>query len=105
MTLPDGKSNKGRVQAYDGPIYIADAALYLKHHKPELGINDPYALDRDQFNAALDLLRAAAQDRRPLLARCLRAGGRLHQRGRGRLQLLAVPGQPAAEPRSSRSPA
>jgi len=24
-TLPDGKSNKGRVQAYDGPIYIADA--------------------------------------------------------------------------------
>ncbi|HSI05488.1 MAG TPA: extracellular solute-binding protein, partial [Myxococcota bacterium] len=24
--LPDGKSNKGRVQAYDGPIYIADAA-------------------------------------------------------------------------------
>ena len=28
-TLPDGKSNKGRVQAYDGPIYIADAALYL----------------------------------------------------------------------------
>jgi putative spermidine/putrescine transport system substrate-binding protein len=28
--LPDGKSNEGRVQAYDGPIYIADAALYLK---------------------------------------------------------------------------
>jgi len=27
-TLPDGKSNKGRVQAFDGPIYIADAALY-----------------------------------------------------------------------------
>ena len=29
MKLPDGKSNKGRVQAYYGPIYIADAALYL----------------------------------------------------------------------------
>jgi putative spermidine/putrescine transport system substrate-binding protein len=27
--LPDGKSNKGRVQAFDGPIHIADAALYL----------------------------------------------------------------------------
>ena len=40
-TLPDGKSNKGRVQAYSGPIYIADAALYLKAHKPELGITDP----------------------------------------------------------------
>jgi putative spermidine/putrescine transport system substrate-binding protein len=57
MTLGDGKSNKGRVQAFDGPIYVADAALYLKAHKPELGIKDPYALTRDQFNAALDLLR------------------------------------------------
>jgi putative spermidine/putrescine transport system substrate-binding protein len=57
MNLPDGKPNQGRVQAYDGPIYIADAALYLKAHKPELGIKDPYALNRDQFNAALDLLR------------------------------------------------
>ncbi|MCO6451414.1 MAG: ABC transporter substrate-binding protein [Caldilineales bacterium] len=57
MTLADGQSNKGRVQAFDGPIYIADAALYLKAHNPELGIEDPYALTRDQFNAALDLLR------------------------------------------------
>ena len=57
MTLPDGKSNKGRIQAYDGPIYVADAALYLMAHRPELGIQDPYALTRDQFNAALDLLR------------------------------------------------
>ncbi|HVE86207.1 MAG TPA: ABC transporter substrate-binding protein [Myxococcales bacterium] len=55
--LSDGKSNKGRVQAYDGPIYIADAALYLKKHKPDLGITDPYALDAKQFKAALDLLR------------------------------------------------
>jgi putative spermidine/putrescine transport system substrate-binding protein len=57
MTLPDGKSNKGRVQAFDGPIYVADAALYLKAHRPELGITDPYALDQKQFDAALDLLR------------------------------------------------
>lgn len=56
-TLPDGSSNKGRVQAYDGAIYIADAALYLKTHNPELGIDDPYSLTREQFNAALDLLR------------------------------------------------
>ena len=55
--LPDGKSNKGRVQAFDGPIYVADAALYLMHHKPELGIKDPYALDRKQFGAAIDVLR------------------------------------------------
>lgn len=60
-TLPDGQSNKGRVQAYDGPIYVADAALYLKAHNPELGITDPYELTRDQFNAALDLLREQRQ--------------------------------------------
>ncbi|TIL67264.1 ABC transporter substrate-binding protein [Mesorhizobium sp.] len=57
MTLPDGKSNKGRVQAYDGPIHIADAANYLMSHKPELGIKDPYELTKDQYKAALDLLR------------------------------------------------
>jgi putative spermidine/putrescine transport system substrate-binding protein len=56
-TLPDGKSNKGRVQAFDGPIYIADAALYLMHHQPDLGIKDPYELNDDQYQAALDLLR------------------------------------------------
>ncbi|MGH6932159.1 MAG: ABC transporter substrate-binding protein [Dongiaceae bacterium] len=58
MNLPDGKPNVGRVQAFDGPIYIADAALYLKHHKPELGIKDPYYLNEDQYKAALELLRA-----------------------------------------------
>ena len=51
-TLPDGKTNKGLVQAYYGPIYIADAALYLKSHRPELGITDPYELDQKQFDAA-----------------------------------------------------
>jgi putative spermidine/putrescine transport system substrate-binding protein len=58
QNLPDGKSNKGRVQAFDGPIYIADAALFLMHHKPELGIKDPYELNEDQYKAALELLRA-----------------------------------------------
>jgi putative spermidine/putrescine transport system substrate-binding protein len=57
MTLPDGKSNKGRVQAFDGPIYIADAALYLMKHKSDLGIKDPYELTEDQYKAALELLR------------------------------------------------
>ena len=57
QTLPDGKSNKGRVQAFDGPIYIADAALYLMKTRPELGIKDPYELNEAQYKAALDLLR------------------------------------------------
>jgi putative spermidine/putrescine transport system substrate-binding protein len=60
-TLPDGQSNKGRVQAYDGPIYVADAALYLMAHNPELGIEDPYDLTPEQFTAALDLLRQQRQ--------------------------------------------
>jgi putative spermidine/putrescine transport system substrate-binding protein len=57
QTLPDGKSNKGRVQAYDGPIYVADAALYLKSKQPELGIKDPYELNETQYAAAIDLLK------------------------------------------------
>ncbi len=56
-TLPDGESNAGRVQAYDGPIYIADAALYLSTTQPDLGIEDPYQLNEDQYQASLDLLR------------------------------------------------
>ena len=57
MNLPDGKSNKGRVQAFDGPIFIADAALYLKYHNPELGIDNPYDLNQEQFDAVVELLR------------------------------------------------
>ncbi|HWJ76102.1 MAG TPA: ABC transporter substrate-binding protein [Kaistia sp.] len=55
--LPDGKPNAGRVQAYDGPIYIADAATYLMAKKPELGIKDPYELTEDQYAAAIELLK------------------------------------------------
>lgn len=48
---------KGSITAYDAPIYIADAAVYLMATKPELGIKNPYALDDAQFNAAVDLLK------------------------------------------------
>src|SRR3954470_4073196 len=48
----------GKITAYDSPIYIADAALYLMKTKPELGIKNPYALDDTQFKAATDLLTA-----------------------------------------------
>jgi putative spermidine/putrescine transport system substrate-binding protein len=65
MNLPDGKSNSGRVQAYDGPIYLADAALYLKFHNPELGIENPYDLNQEQFDAVVALLTA----QRPLISR------------------------------------
>ncbi|HHQ4765405.1 ABC transporter substrate-binding protein [Aeromonas veronii] len=59
--LADGKSNKGRVQAFDGPIHIADAALYLMTHQPALGIKDPYELNEEQYKASLDLLRKQRQ--------------------------------------------
>lgn len=55
----DGASKySGKVTAYDSPIYIADAALYLMSTKPELGITNPYALDETQLQAAVDLLKA-----------------------------------------------
>jgi putative spermidine/putrescine transport system substrate-binding protein len=61
QTLADGKSNKGRVQAYDGPIYVADAALYLMKKQPELGITDPYELSEPQYAAVQKVLRAQKQ--------------------------------------------
>jgi putative spermidine/putrescine transport system substrate-binding protein len=48
---------KGKISAYDDPIYIADAAVYLKAHDPSLKIDNPYELNDDQFNAAVDLLK------------------------------------------------
>jgi putative spermidine/putrescine transport system substrate-binding protein len=49
---------KGKITAYDSPIYIADAALYLEKTQPSLKITNPYALDQTQFNAAISLLKA-----------------------------------------------
>ena len=55
----DGASAySGTVTAYDSPIYIADAALYLMNTQPDLGIEDPYALDEDQLAAAVEVLKA-----------------------------------------------
>jgi putative spermidine/putrescine transport system substrate-binding protein len=53
----DGTSFAGKVDAYDSPIYIADAAQYLKTAQPDLNITDPYELTQDQFDAAVDLLK------------------------------------------------
>ncbi|BBZ21431.1 ABC transporter substrate-binding protein [Mycolicibacterium gadium] len=53
----DADKYKGRVTAYDSPIYIADAALYLSKSKPELGIKDPYSLTPEQLDAATELLK------------------------------------------------
>ena len=56
--FPGAPEYKGKVTAYDSPIYIADAALYLSKAKPELGIKNPYALTSEQLDAATELLKA-----------------------------------------------
>ena len=48
--------NTGLVTAYDYPITIADAALYLSKSQPSLGIKDPYELTKKQFDATVALL-------------------------------------------------
>jgi putative spermidine/putrescine transport system substrate-binding protein len=48
---------KGKISVYDDPIYIADAAVWLKTHQPDLGIENPYELNQEQFDAAVDLLK------------------------------------------------
>jgi putative spermidine/putrescine transport system substrate-binding protein len=53
-----GAPYAGKITAYDSPIYIADAALYLMKTQPDLGIKNPYALDQKQFDAAVDLLKS-----------------------------------------------
>jgi putative spermidine/putrescine transport system substrate-binding protein len=54
---------KGKITAYDSPIYIADAALYLMKTQKDLGIEYPYALDQKQFDAAVALLK----EQKPLI--------------------------------------
>jgi putative spermidine/putrescine transport system substrate-binding protein len=45
-----------RIAMLDSPMAIADAALYLATHEPDLGIEDPYALTPEQLDAATALL-------------------------------------------------
>ena len=53
---------KGKLTAYDNPIYIADAALYVSRTQPSLKITNPYELDSKQFTAAVDLLKQQRQN-------------------------------------------
>lgn len=55
----------GRITVPDNPIQIADAALYLSHAQPDLGITDPYELTQVQMDAVVALLR----QQRPLIRR------------------------------------
>src|SRR5215208_2646796 len=54
---------KGRITIPDNAIQIADAAYYLSKTQTALGIEDPYELTQEQFDAAVDLLKK----QRPLI--------------------------------------
>jgi putative spermidine/putrescine transport system substrate-binding protein len=51
---------KGKLSVYDDNIFLADAAIYLKATQPDLGIEDPYQLTQEQFDAAVALLKKLA---------------------------------------------
>ncbi len=91
----DGASDySGAVTAYDSPIYIADAALYLMNTQPDLGIEHPYALDDEQLAAAVDLLKAAEGARRRVLVGLPQGDPGLHHRRLGGGHDLAGDRQP-----------
>ncbi len=56
----EAATHKGAISIYESPMYIADAALYLMRHEPTLGIEDPYELDEEQFDATVKLLEELA---------------------------------------------
>ena len=52
-----GADYAGDISIYDSSIFIADAALHLMSAQPDLGIEDPYQLTQEQFDAAIALLQ------------------------------------------------
>ena len=56
-------AHKGKISQYDDPMSIAEAAVYLKTHNPDLGIENPYELNDEQFEAAVQLMK----EQRPLV--------------------------------------
>ena len=48
--------HEDRLSIFDSPDFIADAALHLMATQPDLGIENPYQLTQEQFDAAIALL-------------------------------------------------
>jgi putative spermidine/putrescine transport system substrate-binding protein len=65
ITFESDSPYAGSITAYDSPIFIADAAMYLMTAQPDLGIDDPYELTQPQFDAAIALL----QQQKPLVTK------------------------------------
>jgi len=58
---------QGKISAYDDPIYIADAAIYLKYHDKSLGITNPYELNSKPVRCGRQPAEGAAPLRRGVL--------------------------------------
>ena len=100
---------KGKISIYDDSIFIADAALYLKATQPDLGIENPYQLNEEQFDAAVNLLKGLAPNVGEWWARLREADPVVREQGqswsarRGRYQVNVLKArQPAGRGRSSR---
>jgi putative spermidine/putrescine transport system substrate-binding protein len=52
----DAGNYDGRLSIFDSPDFIADATLHLMATQPELGITNPYQVNQEQFDAAIELL-------------------------------------------------
>jgi putative spermidine/putrescine transport system substrate-binding protein len=78
---------KGKITAYDSPIYIADAALYLKATKPDLKITNPYELDDSQFRPRSTCSSSSGADRRVLVGLHQGSAALRERRHRARHQL------------------
>ena len=52
----DAANYEGRLSIFDSPDFIADAALQLMATQEDLGIENPYQLNQEQFDAAIALI-------------------------------------------------
>jgi putative spermidine/putrescine transport system substrate-binding protein len=61
VTWESNSPYAGSVTAYDSPIFLADAAMYLMAHEPDLNITDPYELTTEQLDAAVELAQQQSE--------------------------------------------
>ena len=99
----DGAENAGDISVYDSSIFIADAALYLKNTQPDLGIEDPYQLTQEQFDAAIALLEELDANDPLYWADYSRPDQLVRERRRRGRHDLAAPGEHAPGVRVRRS--
>ena len=56
MILNPEKTISTNISMHDSALTIAIAAIYLKENRPDLGITNPYALSKAQFDEVINLL-------------------------------------------------